>query len=327
MKAPLCAAALLVPAAWSGSQEPLRGPRGVHDEFLPAQSRLTLPATDPEPLAPGRSLLRLRIDWGNDFAHDQDGPGEMPRDRRFLVDGEHATLDLEWRRGLGEGWEAGARLPLRWRGAGALDAVIDGFHGFTKKLGLPDNNRSLYRRDLFRIEARSVSGEPLALEGAGGGFGNLELESRLGIARHLALVVRLMLPTGSGPFDSEGLAVAAQIVSAHAAGEWRLSGGLGSSYESDAEVQGFRYARVRAHGFAAADWRLSRRWSAIVETTLASRLLTNVARYPGLAWYLALGARLDLDGGCSIEGGFTENITRQQATSDIGFQIALVRRP
>jgi hypothetical protein len=319
--------ALALPAACSGGQEALRGPRGVRDEFLPAQSRLTLPATAPGTLGPGRSLLRLSLDWGNDFARDQDGPGEAPRERRFLVDGEHATLELECRRGLGAGWEAGLRLPLRWRGAGALDALIDGFHGLTKRLGLPDNDRSLFRRGLYRVEVRSVSGEALVLDGAGGGLGNLELGGRRALGRRAALVARLALPTGTGPFDAAGVGLAMQLVAARAAGAWELGGGIGVSHESDAEVQGFRYARTRAQGFAAADWRLARRFSLIGETTLASRLLTNVARYPGLVWYLALGGRLDLDGGLSIEAGFTENIADQQATSDVGFQLALIRRP
>lgn len=274
----------------------------------------------------GRSSLRLRIDWGNDFARDQDVAGETPTDRRFLVDGEHWTADLEWRRGLRRRWEAGVRLPLRWRGGGELDPIIDGFHGFTRRLGLPDNDRSLFRRGLFRVVGRTASGGELSLQGAGTGLGNLELETRVGFAPRLTAVARVMLPTGTGPFDSEGIGVGAQLVGGAAAGRWLFSGGVGASYESDDEVQGFRYAHGRGQGFAAADWRFTRRFSAIVETTVASRLVTNVERYPGLVWYLALGARFDLDAGLSLEGGFTENIADQQATSDIGFQLALVRR-
>lgn len=314
-------------AGLAGAEEaPLRGPRGVRDEFLLAQNRLSFPASSADVLPAGRSLVRVRIDWGNDFARDQDIAGEMPRDRRFLVDGEHLTLDLEWRRGLGRGWDAGLRLPLRWRGAGALDRLIDAFHGFTRKLGLPDNDRSRFRRDLFRVEGREPSGRPLALRGPGAGLGNLELETRVRLAPRLSIVGRALLPTGTGPFEADGLGVGLQLVGTRALDRWDLGAGAGASYESDGEVQGLRYARWRAQGFASADWRLSRRFSAIAETTVASRLVTNIERYPGIAWYLAFGARLDLDSGWSIEGGFTENIADQQATSDIGFQCALVRR-
>lgn len=312
----------------SDAQEaPRRGPRGVRDEFLLAQNRMSLPAEATDVLEAGRSLLRVGVDWGNDFARDQDLAGEAPGDRRFLVDGEHLSVDVEWRRGLGRGWEAGLRLPLRWRGAGQLDPWIDGFHRLTTALGLPDNDRSLFRRGLFRVVGRSPAGEGLELEGTGAGLGNLELETRLGLVpSRLSVVGRVLLPTGTGPFDAEGVGLGLQLVAATGAGPFLLSGGAGASYETDDEVQGFGYAHARAQGFAAADWRLSRRFSAIAETTVASRLLTNVERYPGLVWYLALGARLDLDSGLSIEGGFTENIADQQATSDISFQLALVRR-
>jgi hypothetical protein len=298
----------------------------VRDEFLLAQIRLSLPAEAAEVLPAGRSSWRIRVDWGNDFARDQDLAGEAPRDRRFLVDGEHLSLDVEWRRGLGGRWDAGLRLPLRWRGGGQLDPLIDGFHRFTGALGLPDNDRSRFRQGLFRVEGRSAAGEALRLEGEGGGLGNLELEGRAGLGRRLAIVGRVLLPTGTGPFDAEGVGLGLQLVAGASAGRFVLNGGLGGSYESDDDVQGFRYARGRAHGFGAADLRLSRRLSAIVETTVASRLVANVERYPGLVWYLALGARFDLDSGLSLEGGFTENIADQQATSDISFQLALVRR-
>ncbi|HET7292064.1 MAG TPA: DUF3187 family protein [Vicinamibacteria bacterium] len=310
---------------------PLHGPRGVRDEFLLAGTRLSMPAMLPDALPPGRWLFRARVDWGNDFARDQEPPGELPIDRRFLVDGEHAVLDLEARRGVGSSGDVGLRVPFRWRGGGELDGLIDAFHDFTKKLGLPDNDRSLFRRHLFRVEARDPTGTPLMLSGAGAGLGNVELDGRWTLAgqrgsRRAGLAARLMLPTGTGPFDAEGVGLGLQLAGALRAGEWDLGAGLGASHETDDEVSGFRYARTRAHGFASAEWRLVRRFALLGETTVASRLVTNVQRFPGLVWYLGLGARLDLDSGLSLEGGFVENIADQQSTTDIAFQLALVRR-
>ncbi len=323
-RASLLAAGVLAASA-SGQEPPVAGPRGVRDEFLLAQSRLSLPAILPDTLPAGASRLRLRFDWGNDFAHDQDGGGEQPRERRFLVDGEHWTLDVEWRRGLGQGWDAGFRLPLRWRGAGVLDGAIDAFHVFTKKLGLPDNGRSLFRRDLFRVEALDLDLRPLSLEQSGAGLGNLEFDARVKLAPRVALIGRVMLPSGTGPFDADGLGLGLQLALARKHGRWDFAGGLGGSYESDAETHGFRYEHWRGQGFASVERRLSRRWALVTETTLQSRLVTNLRRFPGLAWYLGLGARLDLDSGFSIEGGFTENLKHQQSTTDIGFQLAVVR--
>lgn len=326
----LALAVALAPTA-HGQAPPLNGPRGVRDEFLLAETRLTLPAVLPDALPAGRWLLRARLDWGNDFARNQEPPGEAPTDRRFLVDGEHALLDLEWRRGLGRGAEVGLRVPLRWRGGGSLDGLIDAFHGFTKKLGLPDNDRSLFRRHLFRVEARDEAGGSLSIESTGAGLGNLELGGRWTFAgregpRRAGLVFRFMLPTGTGPFDAEGVGVGLQLVGARRAGAWDFGAGLGATHETGGEVQGFRYAKTRGHAFVAAEWRVARRFAFVGETTAASRLVTNVERFPGLAWYLGLGGRLDLDSGLSLEGGFVENIADQQSTTDIAFQLALVRR-
>lgn len=323
--------ALASAATVHGQAPPLHGPRGVRDEFLLAETRLTLPAVLPDALPAGGWLLRARLDWGNDFARDQEPPGEAPTDRRFLLDGEHALLDLEWRRGFGGGADVGLRVPLRWRGAGSLDGLIDGFHDFTKKLGLPDNDRSLFRKYLFRVEGRSDAGEPLSLESTGTGLGNVELDGRWTFVgregpRRAGFIFRLMLPTGTGPFDAEGAGFGIQLVGARRSGAWDLGAGLGATHETDGEVQGFRYARTRANGFISAEWRAVRRFALVGETTVASRLVANVDRLPGLVWYLGLGGRFDLDSGVSLEGGFVENIADQQSTTDIAFQLALVRR-
>ncbi len=329
-KLPSLLLALAAAAPVQGQAPPLHGPRGVRDEFLLAGTRLTLPAVLPDALAPGRWLFRTRVDWGNDFTRNQEPPGEVPLDRRFLVDGEHATLDVELRRGLGRGADLGLRVPLRWRGGGSLDGLIDGFHGFTRSLGLPDNDRSLFRRHLFRVEGRDRVGAPLHLEGTGAGLGNLEVDGRWtiagGQAPRAAFVLRLMLPTGTGPYEVDGVGFGAQLVGARGWGSWDVGAGVGATHETDEEVHGFRYARTRAHAFVSAEWRLARRFAIVGETTVASRLITNLERFPGLAWYLGLGGRLDLDSGLSLEGGFVENIAHQQATTDIAFQLAVVRR-
>ena len=323
--------ALVFAGSAQGQPSPLHGPRGVRDEFILAETRLTMPAVLPDALADGRWLVRTRLDWGNDFARDHQPSGEAASERRYLVDGEHLVLDLELGRGLGGGVDVGLRVPLRWRGGGILDRLIDGFHAFTTKLGLPDNDRPLFRRDVFRVEGRDPAGAALSLEGTGAGLGNVEASGRWAFAGgagplRAGLVLRAMLPTGTGSFDAEGLGVGAQVVAARRQGRWDVGAGVGVAHESDREVQGFLYARTRGQAFVSAEWRAARRFALVAETTAASRLVTNVDRLPGLAWYLGLGGRLDLDSGLSIEGGFVENIADQQATTDIAFQLALVRR-
>jgi hypothetical protein len=147
--------------------------------------------------------------------------------------------------------------------------------------------------------------------------------SRLDAGGRLALVTRLALPAPSGPFGTTGVAFGAQLAAARSLGRaWGLYGGFGGTFEGG-ELRGdVRYQSARANGFLAGERRLGRRWSILAQTAAASRLVTNVASYPGLQWYL----RLNLDSGTTLEGGFTENIADQQATTDFGVQVALSRR-
>jgi hypothetical protein len=311
-----------------------RGPIEAREEWLPAQARLNLPATSPDLLASGRVEVRLHADWGNDFGWRQDRGGETPADRRYLVDGEHRSLALELRRGLRPRFELGLRIPLFWRGPGLLDGVIDWFHGFTRKLGLPDNQRGRFLRDQFRILGRDVRGRPLTFDGvAGAGLGRLELSARLALTSVAerswawALVPRLALPTGSGAFDVPGIEAGAQLVGARALGaRWDLYLGAGATFGGPRRLDGLAVPRSRPHGFAALEWRPARRLSLSAQIDGASRALDGVAQYPALQSYLRFGAQLDLGPRWRLSGGFSENIVHQQATTDFGVFAGLARR-
>lgn len=119
----------------AGAQPVRRGPLEVREEFLFAQPRLTLTSLSPDPLPAGQTRIALGLDWGSDFGLK----GADPELDHF-VDGEHRTLGLDVRRGLTPRVTVGLRVPVRWRGEGVLDGLIDGWHRVT---GLPDNDRGL----------------------------------------------------------------------------------------------------------------------------------------------------------------------------------------
>lgn len=310
-----------------------RGPLTVRETWLLAQPRLTLPAVDPDVLPPGVLEWRLDADWGNDFGWNQQVAGERPGDRRFLVDGEHRSLALALRRGFGQRWDLEARLPIQWRGPGFLDHVIDAFHGFTRKLGLPDNQRGRFARDRLRVLGRSPDGQPLAWVGqAGTGLGKLELAGRVRLgpaspdAWTWALVPRVALPTGTGTFAAPGLEAGLQLVSARPLGtRWDVFAGVGATWGTHT-LQGLRYRRTRPHAFAALEWRAARRLSLLAQVDAAGRLVSDIAAYPGLQSYVRLGASFDMGQRVTLSAGFTENISDQQATTDFGVFGALTIR-
>jgi len=325
------ALALGAPAAASEPERHREGPLQAREEWLPSQPRLTLPAAGPDVLARGRGRLRLAFDWGNDFGWSQDQLGENPRDRRFLVDGEHRSLALEARLGLGARFELDLRLPLYWRGGGVLDALIEWFHGWT---GLPGNAREIFFQNRLRIEGRDAAGQPITWGGAAGTeLGNLELglkRSLLGTPGGpgwgLALLGRVSLPTATGSFAGGGGELGGQLVAARSLGRNAdLYLGAGGTWWPETERDGLRYVSGRGHGFVGFEWRVARRLSLHVQAEGASRAVRDLVRLPGMHSYLRVGARWRLSEPWTLEGGFTENLKHQQATTDFGVGLALSR--
>jgi len=306
----------------ASAQSPARrGPLDVREEWLLAQQRLTLPALSPDPLARGTTDLRVAVDWGSDW-----GIRGPEGDLAYLVDGEHRTLSVELRRGVGERLTLGVRAPLHWRGAGVLDGVIDWWHRLS---GLPDNDRFLYPTGRFRVEGKDVAGRPLAFTGEPGiGFGNLEVSGLWALhpdpgGAALSLVARADLPTGTGPYGSAGAHGALQLVGAVPLGRGLdLYSGLGASLATQDERDGISYEKSRFHGFLALEWRAARRLSLLAEANGSSRLVTNVAGYKPFQLHLRIGAKLDLGPAARLEGGFVEGLSVQN-TTDFGVQSAV----
>jgi Protein of unknown function (DUF3187) len=330
------ALSLLLVAAAGADDEPTRetrrGPTELRDEHVLAQDRLTLPAFSPDTLGEGRWMVRASLLWLNSFSWTQDIPGEHPGDRRFLIDGETRTLDLTARYGLRENLDVGLRLPLRWRGGGELDPLIDTWH---RLLGLPDGNRSDFLRDRFRVEGLTTDRGPFSWnDETGTGLGKLEAEGRWRFhdggreGWTAAVETRLAIPTGTGPCAGDGVGLGFQVVGARRLASWLdLFLGGGTVIQDGGPVRRVEYEPVRVQGFLALEWRPARRLSIVGETDAASRLVENIDRYAGLHWMVNVSGRIDVSRSARLEIGFTENIESQLATADFGVHFGLVFRP
>ena len=312
------------PAPDGRGPEARRGPLDIRDEQLLAQSRLTLRAVSPHTTPQGAWTLDVSILWSNSFSWTQDIPGETPSERLFLIDGEALTVAPSVRRGLGPNLDLGLRVPLRHRGGGVLDGFIDVWH---RLLNLEDGARPSFLRDAFRIEGATTDGLPFSWNPyEGTGLGNIELDLRwralAGGPHHtsVALVGRVSLPTGTGPFDEQGVGAGAQLVASVPLGRTTdLYLGAGATVQDPGAVRRVEYRPARAQGFAAFEWRPWSRVSLLVETNAASRLVSNVSSYPGLHWLVNVEGRLDLTKTLRLDLGLTENLLDQQATTDLAF--------
>jgi hypothetical protein len=307
-----------------------RGPIESREEWLLGQPLLNLPACSPDPLPAGRTEVRVDADLGNDFSWEA-GPGGRQTDLRYFIDGEHGTAAVTMRHGLGGRWTVGLRAPVRWRGGGFLDSIIEPFHNV---FGFPDNGRPLFPENQLRVEARRGPGEPLVWTGReGSGLGNVEAEVQAAVRKPsegrawtAAFVGRVSLPTGAGPFADAGTAVGAQLVAARTLGPVTdVYLGLGGTASSATEREGLRYRRRRVHGFAAVELRPFHWWSLLLQWDVASRLVEDVERLPGTHGYLKIGSKLGL-GRWTLEGGFTEGIQDLSSTTDFGVFAGLTRR-
>lgn len=309
--------------------ETVRGPVEIRDEYLLSQPRLTLPAMGPDVLASGRWRIRMHLEGGNDFGSlyklTED---KTDLDRRFFVDGERYTIDAQLRRGFGHGVDVGLRVPVRWRGGGWMDGLIEWWH---TTFGFANNDRELHEQDQFIVEGRDEAFNELSWTEEGWGLGNVELDARWEFLRparrsdwRAAAIARVGLPTGTGPYETGSVDAGLQLVAARQASRRiDLYGGVGGTWFSEDTLGGIEYEPFRAHGFFALEWRATPTLSVLVQTDVASRLVTNLVDYPGLHWYLMVGGKLDLGSGWRLTAGLTENLADQQSTGDVSFWTSL----
>jgi hypothetical protein len=328
-------AAAVLSAVSALAQEPWPEPEGpveIRDEHVLAQNRLTLPPIGPDTVARGRWSLRLGLLWSNSFGWTQDIPGETPSDRRFLIDGETRTLDLNLARGVGENAQVALRVPLRWRGGGSLDGLIDTWH---RIFNLPEGGRPRFLKNAFRVEGFTRTGEPFSWnDTSGAGLGNLELEGRWRFADggrdgwRAAVAARVALPTGTLPFDDDAAGFGLQLAAGkRLAGTLDLFLGAGGVVQGPGPVRGVEYERARVHAFLALEWRMFRFFHLVAETDAGSRLIRDIDHYPGLHWISNVSGRIPLSRRARFELGFTENFMDQMSTTDFGLHFGLVVRP
>ncbi len=280
----------------------------------------------------GRFELRVAGLWSNSFCWTQDVPGEAPGVRSFLLDGETGTVELSLRRGVGADADVGVRLVAHGRGGGELDGFIDFWHRLVK---LPNGNRPEFLHDAFRVEGRTTSGAPFSWNDAtGSGLGDVELDGRYRLADgagggpSAALVARVSLPTGTGPYAGSGFGAAGQLALGLPLGRrFDLFTGMGVTAQDPRPLRGIEYETARLHGYAALEWRLARPLSLLVETNAATRLVTNIESYPGTHWLVNLGGKLDLGRRTRLDLFLTENIVSQQTTTDFAVYAGLTLRP
>ncbi len=236
------------------------------------------------------------------------------------------------RRGFTPDLDLGLRVTALGRGGGTLDGFIDAWHRLT---GVPDGQRPEFLRDAFRVEGRTTDGQPFSWNSySGWGLGPIELDARWRVANggrsdpSVALVARVLLPTGTGPYSGGGFGGAAQVVVDVPLGRrFDIFTGMGVTAQDPAPVRGIEYETARLHAYLALEWRVAGWLSLVADSNAASRLVGNIDQYPGTHWLVDVGGRIDLGERTRLDVFLTENILSQLSTTDVGLYLGLSVRP
>ncbi|MAN69397.1 MAG: hypothetical protein CMP88_07935, partial [Gammaproteobacteria bacterium] len=124
----LAGVVLFVPVSWSHADE-LNEPFSITNQN-PFVRIFGLPRhRSSEVLSVGESESKIGYSVSSNYEFDVSGSKNL-----IAIDGETETLTLSYRRGLGNGWEAGMVLPLIKQSGGYLDRTIIKWHDW---FGMP----------------------------------------------------------------------------------------------------------------------------------------------------------------------------------------------
>lgn len=244
---------------------------------------------------------------------------------RFLVDGEVERLELTARRGLGDGWELAATLPLLEQGGGFLDSTIERFH---EARGITQQGRDGLPRDAFTLYLYGPGGELYVTEEPGGGVGEPTVAAarRLGwrpLGIEIAARGAVKLPTASGrSFDGTGsLDVGVETHGRRCGGVWCGHGSLGLYRLGDWELIALEDRTVLS-GALGGQLLLPAGSSLLAQAMCASEPLgpLDIAELSGDACELSGGWRWSA-AGSSLTAAFTENLFVSDTGSDFAVHV------
>lgn len=175
----------------------LGGPLQANTDPIATQNRNALVRLNglPTPetavlLAPKAQSLRFGLELTSQFVIENNASEQL------LIDGETASLNIDWRYGLSKKWELGISIPVLSQGGGFLDGFVDDWHS---TFNLPDGNRDSQPQNqlLYSIQNGQQS---LVFDDANTGFGDVALSLRRALynkqQHRVTAFTRLELPTG-----------------------------------------------------------------------------------------------------------------------------------
>lgn len=292
----------------------------VSIQGLPVPGRAVL-------LQPGQSSWALNYNLTNTLNIETSSHGLM------LMDGETASLEFKYGRGVVDGWSWEVSLPWLRHSGGALDGFIRRYH---QALGLPQGGRLLQPEGRLAYVVPDVTEAGLELTQPGSGVGDLKgtvsRQLRLGVQGAVSLHTQVKLPTGS----SEKLTGSGgSSLSIWTVGERSVIPGLGISmagylgylHLQSGEVLAEQVNRSNIFGGAALDWRYSQYLFFRSQLDFHTGLYQHTGyEFLGNAVLLTLGGGINFSPGLSLNIAVAEDI-KVNASPDVSFHVSLTYYP
>lgn len=157
-----------------------------------------LPALgDSRVLPEGGGETRLTLDIANEYVRegDFDAGGNCVGAECITLDGETRRLNVDYRVGLGGGWDFSMHVPMVDRGGGFLDSWIQDWHRW---FGLPNGGREFAADDQYHYRYERGGAVLLSETEDAKGLGDVSLGLGRALGPNSALRTLVRLPTGDG---------------------------------------------------------------------------------------------------------------------------------
>ena len=249
---------------------------------------------------------------------------ENSEEESLFLDGQTDALTLSLRYGLPNQWDVEVNVPWRNHSGGFTDNLISSWHRF---FGLPDGNRDSYPTDALHYQLSQPEHDRRLVRSASG-LGDIHVA----VSRPLLAIDGGQLGFSAGVKTASGQSsdwlgsgttdiFALLRFSGQQLGGWPLwwHGQVGGTRAGDSDLLGPQQRRSLWFAGLAAEWRLSPRWSALMQYDGHSALLDGALDALGEpAGMLSLAVRWRPTPHWMIDAGFSEDVVVESAP-DITF--------
>ncbi|MCB0353051.1 MAG: DUF3187 family protein [Bdellovibrionales bacterium] len=288
------------------------GPFELRQQYAPDALRLTGTAFRPQVREVGSSDLSLGVAWTSTFAEKNS----------YRIDEERVESRLRWRYGLSENIEGQIEIPVLWRGGGALDSFVDGWHDF---FSLPEGGRDKAPQDDYFVSGVTTGGSSFELGESGMGLGNSIVSAKFQVLPEgewspaLGLRPSFSLPTASDQYGHDGVDAGIEASLSKQVFSLIVYGGGGIFFHPDREISGLRYEPAHGEGFLAAEYPILDSLDLVVSGIWSSEIVSNIQEHPHHLFSLDYGLVLRRESGGSLTFGMRENPSAQRGSADFSF--------